>query len=75
MLTLSIEELKEITGKRQKSKVKEWLEKQGINYLSEPDGWPKVSRELVQEALRGSLKARPVIAKKGNGDALREMQA
>jgi hypothetical protein len=75
MLTLSIEELIEITGKKQKKKMKEWLARQGIHFLSEPDGWPRVSRELIQEALKGNVQIKPQTPKRGNSNALRELMS
>jgi hypothetical protein len=71
-MLLSIEELKELSGCKQKRKIKEWLQRQGINYINSADGHPKVSKEAVQEMLKGNIRSEHP-RRRGNADALKAL--
>lgn len=73
MLTLSKKELEEISGCKQKKKLKLWLYRQGIEFLTDVDDFPKVSRELISEKLKGKLTLNDLPLKRGNVEALKEM--
>lgn len=73
-MLLSVEELKELSGRKNKSKIKEWLRSKGVNFLESADGYPKVSKEYVEEMLKGNIQTKqPASNKKGNAEALREI--
>lgn len=72
-MLLSVEELKELSGRKNKSKIKEWLHTKGVTYLEGADGYPKVSKELVEEMLKGNVEIRSHIRKRGDANALREL--
>jgi glutaredoxin len=73
MLTLTKEELQEIAGCKQKKKLKLWLYKQGIEFVTDVDDFPRVSRELVSEKLKGKISLSDAPRKRGNVAALKEM--
>jgi hypothetical protein len=72
-MLLSIEELKELSGRKNKSKIKEWLRSKGVNYLEGADGYPKVSKEYIEEMLKGNVTIRSADRKRGNANALLEL--
>jgi hypothetical protein len=73
MLLLSVEELKELSGRKNKSKIKDWLRTKGVNYLEGADGYPKVSKELVEEILKGNIGIKHITRNRCNENALREL--
>jgi hypothetical protein len=72
-MLLSVEELKELSGRKNKSKIKEWLHTKGVNFLEGADGYPKVSKEYVQEMLKGNIEIKQAVRKRGNANALHEI--
>lgn len=72
-MLLTVEELKELSGRKQKSKIKDWLRSKGIDYLDGADGTPKVSKELVENILQGKIEVRQSSQRHGNANALREL--
>jgi hypothetical protein len=71
-LTLTKEELQEISGYKQIKKIKEWLYSKGINFITDARNVPKVSREVVYQMLKGEVSLKEPQRKRGNADALRE---
>jgi hypothetical protein len=72
-MLLSIEELKELSGRKNKSKIKEWLRAKGVTFLEGADGYPKVSKEYIEEMLKGNVIIKTHDRKRGNANALREL--
>ncbi len=72
-MLLSIEELKELSGRKNKSKIKEWLRSKGVNYLEGADGYPRVSKEYIEAMLNGNISIKNSERKRGNEKALFEM--
>lgn len=71
-MLLSVEELKELSGRKNKSKIKEWLHTKGLVFLEGADGYPKVSKEYIEQMLNGSVQIKRT-NKRGNENALLEM--
>lgn len=46
-LTLTRDELRDLSGRLRRSAVIRWLDSQRIPYLLDADGWPKVLRAAV----------------------------
>jgi len=67
--TLSREELIEITGRKQKKAQIQLLAKQGIDFLTNADGYPIVLRTVVEAKLgifsKLSHKSEPTLFNKG----------
>jgi hypothetical protein len=74
-MLLSIEELKELSGRKNKSKIKEWLRTKGVTFLEGADGYPKVSKEYVEQMLSGNIEIKQSGRKQGNTNALRELMS
>lgn len=72
-MLLSIEELKELSGRKNKSKIKEWLRSKGVIFLEGADGYPKVSKEYVEQMLQGNIEIKSHVRKRGDANALREL--
>jgi hypothetical protein len=72
-MLLSIEELKELSGRKNKSKIKEWLRTKGVTFLEGADGYPKVSKEYVEQMLSGNIEVKSHNKKRGNEKALFEL--
>lgn len=41
------EELRALSGRTRQSAIRRWLDEQGIAYLPDADGWPKVLRSSL----------------------------
>jgi hypothetical protein len=74
-MLLTIEELKELAGCKNKSKIKEWLRSKGVNFLEGADGYPKVSKQYIEDMLKGNIEIKTYPRKRGNVNALRELMS
>lgn len=72
-MLLSVEELKELSGRKNKSKIKDWLRTKGVIFLEGADGYPKVSKEYMQDMLKGNAEIKQTARKHGNSNALLEI--
>lgn len=72
-MLLSVEELKELSGRKNKSKIKEWLRTKGVNFLEGADGYPKVSKQCIEDMLKGNVQIKSSARKRGDVSALREL--
>lgn len=52
---LTLDELKQLAGCKQKKKIMAWLDQQGYRYRINAKGWPSVLREVVILDLQGKL--------------------
>lgn len=57
-LVLTREELRAISGYRQRTKIVHWLIKNGFRPKLGRDGWPRIDRDVYREIMRGSMKRR-----------------
>jgi hypothetical protein len=57
-ITLSRDELHEITGYRQAKRIASWLLTQGFTFRLGGDGWPRVAREEYRRVMCGESKSR-----------------
>ena len=48
---LTRDEIKELTGARRPSTVRECLDREGIAYINGIDGWPRVLRSVILDRL------------------------
>lgn len=46
-LFLTGEELAGLSGRKQKARIREWLDAEHIPYIVSADGWPRVSRAVI----------------------------
>lgn len=57
-LFLDRDELRDLTGRRQRAKVAEWLRGNGYRFDLAADGWPKVLRAAVEARLMPAARQR-----------------
>ena len=57
-MILSLQELKDITGTATRRTMLAALSAMGVHYVLGIDGWPRVSRDLMEEVLRGKTSKR-----------------
>lgn len=55
-LCLTREELRELSGRRQREKVYTWLLKEGFRPRRGSDQWPRVDRKLYEQLMSGTLR-------------------
>lgn len=55
-LCLSRDELRELSGYRQRTKVIEWLKQQGFRPRIAADGWPRVDRNVYERIMSGAMR-------------------
>lgn len=58
-MTLTRDELRELSGKTRPDAIMRWLDQERIAYLRGGDGWPKVSRIVIEIRL-GAVQSRPI---------------
>ena len=68
MICLTREELKELSGYRMPSKIRGWLQDNGIKHFIGADGWPRVMRDTSFAMPKTLTKSVPNVA------ALKELQ-
>lgn len=68
MIVLSREELRELTGYRQRSRVIRWLRENGFAFYLGGDAWPRVLRESFEKPRKTLTRSAP------NVQALKELQ-
>lgn len=54
-MTLSEQQLTEITGLRRPSAIRRWLDNQRLPYLMGADGWPRVLESIIVSRLGGAI--------------------
>ena len=59
-LCLTRDELTELTGRKQRAKIAEWLIDNGYKFDLAADGWPKVLRAAVEARLMPSQNKRKI---------------
>ena len=57
-LCLSKEELRELAGYKQKSKVARWLRTNGFRSRMGADGWPRLDRTIYERVMSGANTSR-----------------
>lgn len=55
-LCLSRDELRELSGSKQRSKIVAWLVRNGFRPRIGVDGWPRVDRGLYEQTMLGTLR-------------------
>lgn len=58
-LFLSRDELMDLTERKQRAKVAEWLTENGYRFDVAADGWPKVLRSALESRLASNRKRQP----------------
>jgi hypothetical protein len=61
MSYLHKEELKKLSGAKQRRTVAEWLSAVGIPYINDASGWPLVAESAIHAKLGQPVKQRPRI--------------
>lgn len=69
MIVLSREELRDLTGYRQRSRVIQWLRENGFAFYLGGDEWPRVLRDTM------SLPRKTLTRSAPNVQALKELQS
>lgn len=71
-LCMTREELRELTGYRQREKVYAWLKREGFRPRRGADRWPRVDRNIYEQIMAGSLRK---AAPEPNFNALKDRHA